>query len=238
MKLSAYDRAQITSALKRSNQRLAQIVKSLKAAGVEKPKESELYKSQIAHFKNGVYEKFIAESQAGKEFYRLDPETGERKLYAVTKGGVDKFDIRSILKAIESDELDPSEANDFLVSAAGIRISPKGVVTPTSQGGIETISKIKKQARETFGKLPDDELLQKYDELLDARSNFRYDYKAFTEEHGASGVQNNETIRKLFKENRPENGLDYDTFLEIHREIINQTKSLKKKALYYKEQLK
>ena len=197
MKLSKYDRAQITSALKRSNQRLSQILTSLKAAGVEKPKESELYKSQVAHFKNGVYERFMSESQAGIKFYRKDPRTGEKKLYSTSKGGVDKFDIKSILNAIESGGLDYSEANDFLVSAAGIRLSPTGEVSQTSAGGIETISKIKKQARETLGDMPDDELLQKYDELVDARANFRYDYKAFTEEYGASGVANNPIINKL-----------------------------------------
>ena len=180
----------------------------------------------------------MSESQAGIKFYRKDPITGEKKLYSTSKGGVDKFDIKSILNAIESGGLDYSEANDFLVSAAGIRLSPTGEVSQTSAGGIETISKIKKQARETLGDMPDDELLQKYDELVDARANFRYDYKAFTEEYGASGVANNPIINKLFKENRPENGLDYDTFLEIHREIIDQTEALKKKALYYGGQLK
>ena len=219
MKFSNYTRAVITSALKRSNQRLAQISKNLPneidpATG--KVIYSATQRSQIAPFVNSEYEKYLNESRSGNP----------------------TFDIRKILKAIERGDMDQSEANDFLVKAAGVRFSPDGEVVPTSEGGIKTTKDILKEAREKFGDLPKEELLKKYEDMTEIREDFQFDYNALTEEVDISVLQNDPIMSKLF---RPESEdgtlrrgtLEYDELKEIHEEIKKNLGKSSSKALNY-----
>ena len=137
MKFSNLSRAVITGALKKSNQRLVQMTKTLGP-------DSAILSHQIAPFENGSYSKYMSTSKSGNI----------------------KFDIRQIMKDIESGAMDYSEANDFLAKAAGVRLSSNGEATHTNQGGIDTISETKRKARDMFGGLSDEEVLKKYEEVV------------------------------------------------------------------------
>lgn len=200
MKFNNYNRAVITNALKRSNQRLVQLSKTLNP-------NSAILSHQLAPFQNGSYDKYLTTS----------------------KSGFDKFNIRSIMKDIESGKLDPSEANDFLVKAAGVRLSPDGEATATSEGGIDTISETKKKARDILGdKLSDQDLLQKYDDIVSTRDNFQFDYDAFAEEFGPEVIESNPITSKLFK-----GGLTYDELIEVHKEMESELNKVRNKAITY-----
>lgn len=221
---TAHDRAQITSALKRSNERLASISRKMKKANASNPKydprnDSAIFKSIIAPFENGRYDKYLTKSSAGKKFYKT--VNGERVLKNVTQGGNVKFDIRAIMKDIESGKLDYSEANDFLVKAAGLRISEDGTVTEAGSGGVSTLSEIKDEATNMFGdELAEDELLNQYDDLLEFRESFQTDYDDFKAENTLEDVDNNTIINRLKSENRSEGEyLDYEELIEIHKEL-------------------
>lgn len=171
-KLSNYSRAVITSAIKRSNERLREISKHLPNTidpYTNKTVYSAIQKHEIAPFTNGVYGKYLRESKTGNP----------------------TFDIRKILKDIESGELDPSETNDFLVKAAGIRFGPEGDITQTETGGIKKYSEIKKEAKEVIkDKVSDEELIKRYNDIVEIRDDFRFDYNDYTETFGDEKIQN------------------------------------------------
>lgn len=171
-KLSNYSRAVITSAIKRSNERLREISKHLPNTidpYTNKTVYSAIQKHEIAPFVNGEYGKYMRESKTGNP----------------------TFDIRKILKDIESGDLDPSETNDFLVKAAGIRFGPEGDITQTETGGIKKYSEIKKEAKEVIkDKVSDEELIKRYNDIVEIRDDFRFDYNDYTEEFGEDRIQN------------------------------------------------
>lgn len=247
MILSPASRAMITSALKRSNQRLAQLSKTLKQANADKgfydPRtDSAIYKREIAPFMSDEYKQYMSTSKAGRVFYKY--ENGQKMVKNVTTGGNDKFDIKKIMKAIESGQMDYSEANDFLVKAAGIRISEDGTVTPTSVGGISTTRDIKEEAALAIGDdFTDEELLQNYDELTDFRESFQTDYDAFKYQESLQAVDEDETIKRLLGENRAVVGkvkkgknkgqeihepLSYEELMKIHKKIKEELRTGKK----------
>lgn len=201
MKFNNYNRAVITNALKRSNQRLVQLSKTIKR------KDSAIVNHQLAPFQNGSYDKYLTTS----------------------KSGFDKFDIRAIMKDIESGKLDPSEANDFLVKAAGVRLSPDGEATATSEGGIDTVSETKKKAKDILGdNLSDEDLLSKYDDVVSTRDNFQYDYNDYVAEMGLEALESNPITSKLFR-----GGLDYDELIEVHKEMESELNKVRNKAITY-----
>ena len=214
MKFNNYNRAVLQSALKRSNQRLVQLGKSLdpqfqsrRLSNSQETVDSAIYKRAIAPFSNETYGKYLGKS----------------------KSGYDKFDIRLILKDIESGKLDPSEANDFLVKAAGVRLSPDGDITPTSEGGIETISEVKEEAIKTVQEYKDTkELLEKFDDIIDMRDNFNVDYDAYSKEFGPEKIESDPIVSKLF-----DGGLVYDELKLIHDEMKSQLDKQRNKAITY-----
>ena len=214
MKLNTYNRAVISSALKRSNQRIVQLSKKFdpgfasrysldKTAEVE----SALVSHQLAPFQNSSYDKYLKTS----------------------KSGYTTFDIRKILKDIEKETLDPSEANDFLVKAAGVRFSPEGDATYTDEGGISTLGEVKKEAKDIVSTYDSDEdLLRKYEEIIDMRDNFQFDYKEYSDSVTNEQMENDPIISKLYN-----GGLNYDELKQVHDEIRRQIKKEANKAIMY-----
>lgn len=200
MKFNNYNRAVITEALKRSNQRIVQLSKTLSS-------DSAIVKNQLAPFQNGSYDKYLSTS----------------------KSGFDKFNIRKIMKDIETGALDPSEANDFLVKAAGVRLSPDGDATKTSEGGISTTKQIKEEAKSIVKDYKNDkDLLQKFEDIVDMRDNFQFDYKDYSESVTNEQIENDPIISKLYN-----GGLSYDELKEVHDEIRRQLKKEANKAITY-----
>ena len=133
------------------------------------------------------------------------------------------------MKDIESGKLDPSEANDFLVKAAGVRLSPDGEATATSEGGIDTVSETKKKAKDILGdNLSDEDLLSKYDDVVSTRDNFQYDYNDYVAEVGLEALESNPITSKLFR-----GGLDYDELIEVHKEMESELNKVRNKAITY-----
>ena len=238
MVLNALARAQITGALKRSNERLASISRKMKKANSSNPdydprNDSAIFKSVIAPFENSQYDKYLTKSSSGRKFYKT--VNGERVLKNVTTGGNVKFDIRAIMKDIESGKLDYSEANDFLVKAAGLRISEDGTVTEAGSGGVSTLSEIKDEAVNMFGdELSEDELLNQYDDLMDFRESFQTDYEDYIAENTLEDFDNNPIVNRLKGENRAEGEyLDYEELIEIHKELRKGIKNAGGKAKKY-----
>ena len=218
-KLSNYQRAAITAALKRSNQRLAEISKHLPNKLDTENKDpitgkapwiySSIQKQQIAPFVNSEYADYIKESKSGNP----------------------TFDIRKILKDIESGDMDPSETNDFLVKAAGLRFGPEGDITQTETGGIAKIKDLKAEAKEAIGRdLPTDQLLKDYDTIVEIREEFAEDYEDYQKEFGKDTLRNNPITAKLFNpedEKGSRGTLVYEELKEIHQEL---KKGLNKRA--------
>lgn len=209
-KLSNYSRAVITSAIKRSNERLREISKQLPNTFdpyTNKTVYSAIQKHEIAPFTNGVYENYLRESKTGNP----------------------AFDIRKILKDIESGELDPSEANDFLVKAAGIRFSPDGEVTQTDTGGISKMSEIVKEAKDVVKgseNMTRRELLEKYEKIVEIRDDFTFDYKDYEEKFGADNIKLLPGYDAMTKSDK-----SYDEMQEFHDAMLKELNKRSRRAL-------
>ena len=206
-KLLNYQRAVISSALKRSNQRLAQISKNIPNTIDPETSQtvySSIQRQQIAPFVNSEYAQYLKESKSGNP----------------------TFDIRKVLKDIESGALDPSEANDFLVKSAGIRFSPEGEIVQTSEGGIATTKEIVSKAKEALGAdMPRDELMKRYADIVEIREDFNMDYNDYTEAFDKDTLKSNPITAKLFnpadtKQTRGQ--ITYDEMKAIHDEIVKE----------------
>ena len=197
---------------------------------------------------NGEYSDFMSESQAGKYVGKRKADIRSGKAKATTGGNV-KFDIKKILSAIESGEMSESEANDFLVKSTGYKITSDGELIKADSGGIETITNIRKKAKETIKNYEDydpDELLDKYDEIVEAREDFQFDYDAYMEEYGPKSAKSDPTISKLYGKTKyvkdkktgkrkrkgvREESFTYDDFIKVAKKLRDETKDLKRQAM-------
>ena len=240
MKLSSTNKAKIRAALKRSNQRIAEIGKRVS-------NKSTIYNNEIAPFVNTQYGEYLRTTEAGVKHGRN-----------ISKGGNVAFDIHKIMKAIESGKMDEDEVNDFLLKATGYKINKAGdfvggkevtdektgEIYNASEGGIKTMKEIKDAAKRTIPNWKDydsDKLLQKYDDIQEARDHFQADYDAYMEEYGPKSAKTDPTIRKLYKNRfkkdeetgkkkkyRPE--FDYEDFMDVYKELKMKTAHLQKTA--------
>ena len=118
--------SQITSAIKRANQRIAQLGKTY-------GRNSSVYKQEAGKFKKGAYKNFVSESVSGVKHGRN-----------VSAGGNIKFDTKSIMKLVR-EEGGSSKVNRLLSEIAGIKIDENGDVVPVKGGGVPTVSELTKR---------------------------------------------------------------------------------------------
>ena len=77
-------------------------------------------------------------------------------------------------------------------------------------------------------KLSDQDLLDKYDDVVSTRDNFQYDYNDYVAEVGLEALESNPITSKLFR-----GGLDYDELIEVHKEMENELNKVRNKAITY-----
>ena len=220
--------AQIRSALKRSNQRIAQIGKTYGT-------NSSVYKQEAGKFLKGAFAGYTTTSQGGKEWYRKDPNTGEKKLYAVAKGGNIKFDIKKIMKDLKKEGASP-KMKTLLAEIAGIRLyqepikDAQGNITgyekeiklrTLPKTGVSTLTQIRKRTEkklERMGIDPGDysnkEIDVETERLAEFSENFQTTYDAYMSQFGQEEAEKDNDIKMLYGKNR-ERRLTRDEFIKI-----------------------
>ena len=192
-------RPYVQSELKKINQRIAQIAKTY-------GQDSYTYKNAIAAFQKGPLSEFTSTSRSGN--FTLD--------------------IRKIQKAIHSGSLNRSEANELLMRAAGIRINENGEVEKVGEGGIETVTEIRKKGKKklenTFGEDSRDyttkELDKFIEELNEFSASFQTAYNEAIKEVGTEKVYSDPVTGQLWGENRPsDHPLSYRQLTEIKKRL-------------------
>lgn len=192
----------IQSALKRSNQRMATLIKTF-------GENSPVVKHEIGKFKKGGYSDWLSKSVGGKKHGR-----------SISAGGNVKFDVRSINKAIRSGSVSRSEINRFLADAAGIIIDPDGSVRELKGGGIQTPAKVLRKTEKKLMSMGEDpselskkELIDITEQLAEFSESFDTTYDAFKNKIGIEEGKTDPTIGQLWGER--EHRLTYKQLQEI-----------------------
>lgn len=166
---------QITSALKRANQRIAQISKTY-------GRNSSVYKQEAGKFLKGAYQPYISTSKSGNI----------------------KFDIRSINKLIRS-QGDTSQVQRMLADIAGIKFDKEGDIKEIKGGGVPTVSELTKRTEkklERWGEDPGEytkKELQKITETLaEFSENFQTAYNEYISKYGEAEARKDTTIQTLY----------------------------------------
>lgn len=192
----------IQSALKRSNQRMATLIKTF-------GKDSPVVKHEIGKFKKRGYSDWLSTSVGGKKHGRN-----------ISAGGNVKFDVRSINQAIRSGSVSRSEINRFLADAAGIIINPDGSVRELKGGGIQTPTKVLRKTEKKLMAMGEDptelskkELIDITEQLAEFSESFDTTYDAFKNKIGIEEGKTDPTIGQLWGER--DHRLTYKQLQEI-----------------------
>ena len=196
-------RATLQSAFKRSNARIANLAKQY-------GRSSAIYKKETDKFFAPNYKQFMSISQAGKKVGRN-----------ITTGGNLKFDVKKLNKYILSGNADRGTVNQLLSEAVGLRIDANGNIEPVKQGGIKTITQIRKSASKTarnMGINPHEMTNQELDkfanEITDFSSNFQVAYDAFIARYGEDVARKDPYIGQMYDRKK---ALSYSKMIEINR---------------------
>ena len=209
-----YQNYQITpsvqSALKRSNQRIVQTIKTF-------GKSSSIYKQNIGKFQKGPYSKYLSTSKSGNL----------------------KFDVRTINKLIRSGNVPRSEINQFLSEAAGIKIDPEGNVVKIENGGIPTVSEIEKKTRKkisSWGESEDmynkQEVRDIAEQLAEFSENFQTTYEAYIANFGEASAREDSVVRELYGDYRAHR-LTYRQLQQIKNKMEADLKEAKEESLQF-----
>lgn len=182
--------SQITLAIKRANQRIAQLGKTY-------GRNSSVYKQEAGKFKKGAYKSFVTESTSGVKHGRN-----------VSSGGNIKFDTRSIMKLVR-EEGGSSKVNRLLSEIAGIKIDENGDAVPVKGGGVPTVSELTKRTEkklERWGENPGDYNRQQIrditEELAEFSENFQTSYEVYMAKYGEAEARADSAIQQLYGEFR------------------------------------
>ena len=166
---------QISNALKRANQRIAQISKTY-------GRNSSVYKQEAGKFLKGAYQPYISTSKSGNI----------------------KFDIRSINKLIRS-QGDTSQVQRMLADIAGIKFDKEGDIKEIKGAGVPTVSELTKRTEkklERWGEDPGEytkKELQKITETLaEFSENFQTAYNEYISKYGEAEARKDTTIQTLY----------------------------------------
>lgn len=166
---------QITNAIKRANQRIAQLSKTY-------GRDSSVYKQEAGKFLKGAYKPYMSTSSSGNI----------------------KFDIRAINKLVRS-QGDTSQVQRMLAEIGGIKFDSEGDLKQVKGGGISTVSELTKRTEkklERWGEDPGDyskKDLQKLTETLaEFSENFQTAYNEYIANYGESEARKDTTIQTLY----------------------------------------
>ena len=196
-------RATLQSAFKRSNARIANLAKQY-------GRSSAIYKKETDKFFAPNYKQFMSISQAGKKVGRN-----------ITTGGNLKFDVKKLNKYILSGNADRGTVNQLLSEAVGLRIDANGNIEPVKQGGIKTITQIRKSAARTAKnmgidphKMTDEELDKFANTVTDFASNFQVAYDAFIANYKEDKARADGVIGQMYDRKKP---LTYKQMIDINK---------------------
>lgn len=223
--------SQITSAIKRANQRIAQIGKTYGT-------KSHTYNKEAGKFLKGAWKDYISVSVGGKEFYRRNKETGERYLYAVSKGGNIKFDTKKIMDLIRKEGAS-SKVNRLLGELAGIKIDDDGNVVELKGGGVPTLKEIDKRTEkrlENWGEDPGEVSIKRKreitEELNEFRENFQSSYETYMAKYGEAEARADSTIQSLYGDYR-DRRLTYPELQRVKNKMDEYIAAARSEALEF-----
>ena len=206
--------AQITSALKRANQRIVQLGKTYDP-------QSHIFKQEAGKFLKGAYKDYVTYSKSGNI----------------------KFDIRAINKLIRSDA-NPSEVDRVLAEFAGIKIRPDGEIVEIKGGGVPTTTEVDKRITKRLERLGEDwtqmtkqEIRGRGEMMYEFQENFQTTYETYIAKFGEAEARKDSTIRVLYGEFRGSNKkLSYDELFNIKEKMQSYINAAANDALKFEEE--
>ena len=204
--------AQITSVLKRANQRIAQLGKTY-------GRTSSVYKQEAGKFQKGAYKNYVS----------------------ISKSGNIKFDIRAINKLIRSDS-NPSEVNRVIAEFAGIKFTPDGEMKEIKGAGVPTLKELEKRTTkklERWGEDPGEyskkELQGITERLAEFSENFQTSYETYMAKFGEAEARKDSTIQLLYGEYRNKR-LTYRQLEEIKNKMDGYISGAASEAVAFEEE--
>ena len=205
--------AQITSALKRANQRIVQLGKTYDP-------ESHIFKQEAGKFLKGAYKDYVTYSKSGNI----------------------KFDIRAINKLIRSDA-NPSEVDRVLAEFAGIKVRPDGEIVEIKGGGVPTTQEVDKRITKRLERLGEDwtqmskqEIRGRGEMMYEFQENFQTTYETYIAKFGEAEARKDSTIKVLYGEFRGSNKkLTYDELYSIKEKMQTYINEAASEALAFEE---
>ena len=214
---------QITSAIKRANQRIAQLGKTYGP-------NSSVYKQEAGKFLKGAYKDFITTSVGGVKHGRN-----------ISAGGNIKFDTRAIMKLVRS-EGNTSRVNRMLAEIAGIKIDDEGDVVNVKGGGVPTVTELTKRTEkklERWGEDPGDynrtQIRDITEQLAEFSENFQTSYEVYMAKYGEAEARKDSTISMLYGENRNRR-LTYRELQSIKNKMDTYNKEASNDALTFESE--
>lgn len=223
---------QITQALKRANQRIAQLGKTYGT-------NSSVYKQEAGKFLKGAY----------KDYIKLtDPTTPHgRNIQKFIEGNWKpkqqniKFDIRSIMKMIREDK-NPSEVDRVLAEFAGVKFRPDGEIVEIKGAGVPTLTQLEKRTTkklERWGEDPGDynkkELQGITEKLAEFSENFQTSYETYMAKFGEAEARKDSTIQMLYGDYRNKR-LTYRQLEEIKNKMEEYISGASSEAVTFEEE--
>ena len=203
---------QITNALKRSNQRIAQLAKTY-------GKKSSVYKQEAGKFLKGAYKPYIGTSASGNI----------------------KFDIKAINKLIRS-QGDTSQVQRMLGEIAGIKFDSEGDIKQIKGAGVPTVSELTKRTEkklERWGEDPGDytrkELQNLTETLAEFSENFQTAYNEYIATYGEAEARKDTTIQELYGDFRNKR-LTYSELEKIKNRMEEMNARAKDQALEFEKE--
>ena len=212
--MSSYNQlqiTQITSAIKRANQRIAQLAKTY-------GRNSSVYKQEAGKFLKGSYKPFVG----------------------VSKSGNIKFDIRAINKLIRS-QGNTSQVQRMIAEIAGMKFDTEGNPKQIKGAGVPTVSELTKRTEKKlkrWGEDPGDyskkELQGITEQLAQFSESFQTAYNEYIANFGESKARKDSTIKTLYGEFRSKR-LTYRELEQIKQRMEEANKAAASDALKFEK---
>ena len=223
--------AQITSALKRANQRIAQLGKTYGY-------NSSIYKQEAGKFEKGAYKdlvRYTTSKARGRNVQKQKEGKWESPESHIA------FDIKAINKLIRSGG-NPSEIDRVLAEFAGIKIRPDGEIVEVKGGGVPTLTELEKRTikkLERWGEDPGDynkkQLQNITEQLAEFSENFQTSYETYMAKFGEAEARKDSTIQLLYGEYRNKR-LTYRQLEEIKNKMETYIAGAASEALTFEEE--
>ena len=231
--MSYYNRLQtqqISSAIKRANQRINQLAKIY-------GKDSSVYKQEVGKFLKGAYKPFVTMT-SGKARGR-----NVAKALAGTYKAPEShlaFNVREIMKLVRS-QGNTSQVQRMIAEIAGMKFDAEGNPKQIKGAGIPTVSELTKRTEkklERWGEDPGDyskkELQGITEQLAQFSESFQTAYNEYIANFGESEARKDSTIKTLYGEFRNKR-LTYRELEQIKQRMEEANKAATSEALQFEK---